>query len=392
MLKKYLTLTHFASILLFVGCRSNHESSDELAFYIDTSNYADFQELNAESVSFIFLDSTEFVGRIDKILHYPKGFLVVDKSQNKLFCYDLKGGLEYVVDNFGKGPGEYSDLNCVEVNLFNNTIEILDLEKRGLLIYSLDSGKFFSKVKLEFYSVHSFPIGEDLRFFNNQLIPNGKWENTDSYCIYLANKDTVSEKYFKHFWNENQNWAISRINHFRIDDEPSKMNYKPHYTTEIWELSSDGAALKYDFNFDAQTSRDIIEEYGSSSIANSEHMKNIFNNDVIHNLENFLESKGMFFFKFQKGTKRLLFIHKNSTSKVFQALRVDNVIFDVPISLNKGEFYSVFQKEQAEGLLRKTNDLTDFTVNSEFLEELKKLELNRTNSNPIVVSFEFDEL
>lgn len=387
-MRKYLSDVCILTFLSIVhGCDNMKGQNEEFKKFIDTRDFKDFVDINPEKVNFIFLDSSSFVGRIDKILHHKNGFIVVDKSQYKLFNYDLEGVLIYSVDEFGRGPGQYSDLNSVEINEFNNTIEILDLEKRGLLIYSLEEGEFKQKIDFEFYPVHSFPIGAETRIFNNQLIPNGEWEDSESFCIYLTKNNTVSKKYFKHFWNANQSWAISRINHFRIDGEPNKMNYKPHYSTEIWELDYESRRLKYDFEFDVQTSMDAIMDYGESGVRNTDHMRNLFDNSIVHSLENFLESQELYFFQFQKGTTRLLFLSINSTDSLFRAFRVGNIIIDVPVSLFNERFYSILQKEQIEALLKGSEDLKDYTENKHLLRQLKKLALNRTNLNPVLVVY-----
>lgn len=76
---------------------------------------------------------------------YKDNIFYLDRRQNIVLCFDIKGNYKYTINAKGRGPGEYLSIHQIYVDPFNEHLMILD-SFIGILQYDL-SGKFISKIK-----------------------------------------------------------------------------------------------------------------------------------------------------------------------------------------------------------------------------------------------------
>ena len=98
----------------------------------------------ADSVYFRRLEmpSDMFFSEIRKIIIKESRIYILDISQvgqAKIFCFDISGDFQYVIDKQGKGPGEYAYI--YDLSLSESSI-VLAVFPKGLMYYEKTTGKF----------------------------------------------------------------------------------------------------------------------------------------------------------------------------------------------------------------------------------------------------------
>lgn len=113
-----------------------------------------------ESVSYLSLESNKesmFKG-IDKILFENQFIYIADYRLKKIIAYNQDGTVRFVLDRFGRGPGEYLDIKSFAVN--GSELYILDNFNRKIFIYDSLTGNFKNSVNINF-------IAWDMAAFEN---------------------------------------------------------------------------------------------------------------------------------------------------------------------------------------------------------------------------------
>jgi hypothetical protein len=98
-----------------------------------------------DSVSVLQLETTEkcLLATISKIIPYSNRYYLFDGRQDKVFCFDNNGKFLFQISQKGRGPTEYSYLEDIAVDQYNNQL-ILLVPFGELLFFDLD-GNFIYK-------------------------------------------------------------------------------------------------------------------------------------------------------------------------------------------------------------------------------------------------------
>lgn len=116
---KYITI-----ILLFLclmSCHNGRQSScenvpvekDSVQLRVIPVSISDTAYRNVdqtfEQISYVVLSDNVVIGEIVRTLVSDERIFILD-NQNKLFCFDMQGKVEYVIDEHGPGPNEYGNV------------------------------------------------------------------------------------------------------------------------------------------------------------------------------------------------------------------------------------------------------------------------------------------
>ena len=116
---KYITI-----VLLFLclmSCHSGRQSScedvpvekDSVQLRVIPVSISDTAYRNVdqtfEQISYVVLSDNVVIGEIVRTLVSDERIFILD-NQNKLFCFDMQGKVEYVIDEHGSGPNEYGNV------------------------------------------------------------------------------------------------------------------------------------------------------------------------------------------------------------------------------------------------------------------------------------------
>ncbi|MBW6480117.1 MAG: 6-bladed beta-propeller [Bacteroidales bacterium] len=147
------------SQLIFTGCddRQIVEESDILVGEVITikpfEQFIPYDILPIlDSVKFVQLELTEdsFIGEISKVVVFEDQIYIFDKLSYSLFVFDLNGNYIFKIANFGRGPGEYIQIDYFDIDFQKKQIVLTDLMSYSVLRYDLN-GDFISQQKIPFW-------------------------------------------------------------------------------------------------------------------------------------------------------------------------------------------------------------------------------------------------
>ncbi len=134
-LQPILRLTFFC--LLLTSCS---KGKNPVSISVDTEaihNTTLAQNIEINKV--IHLSDSISIGKINKILLSGGNFIVWDKSDDKIICFNEEGKINYVVASKGRGPHEYTGISNIFLSNEEKCFNIVSLDKKRLR-YSIASG------------------------------------------------------------------------------------------------------------------------------------------------------------------------------------------------------------------------------------------------------------
>lgn len=166
MKKKILLL--LLCIITFTNCDNKTQSIIDNSIQVDIN----LEEINQiellpyiDSIQYIKLETTSddnaLISNINKIILDENQNIYIHDNLNKIFTFNDRGILKYVIDRKGQGPEEYIKINNFSLNENKNRIEILDLSKKKIVCYNLSDGSFLEAFDLHQFAYSIFPIEDN---------------------------------------------------------------------------------------------------------------------------------------------------------------------------------------------------------------------------------------
>lgn len=91
-----------------------------------------------------------FITELTKVVVTPDSLLsILDKKQQSIFIFNFSGEFLTAIKRLGGGPEEYRNIKDFTYNPVENSIVVLDLGTQSLLHYSLPTGKFLKRTKIQ---------------------------------------------------------------------------------------------------------------------------------------------------------------------------------------------------------------------------------------------------
>jgi hypothetical protein len=197
--------------IFFVGIISSCSHKRAIVEVKDAEilNSLDFTEeidtISGEQIAdihYLPLEGSEehFLGDVTKLCVQDSLFVIANKGQDKIVCYNDKGEFLYEIDSKGAGPEEYLELASFTVT--STSIYTIDNYQHKICKYSITDGKFITKYDVDFIAWDMEAFDDDSFLFTCLPIApgrdiyekdgegyavwktNGKWETQDSYIPY----------------------------------------------------------------------------------------------------------------------------------------------------------------------------------------------------------------
>lgn len=203
---------------------------------IDISGgFANSQQINlskiAISIRYISLETRKeaYITKVTKAVFTDQEMIIYDGKSNQILRFDLEGRFLGPIGRGGKGPGEYIQVNNIEVNRTNGIIYVFDLGLAKVLKFDLE-GKFLGNNK-------------------NPLL--GSWVTmiSDKYFVYFdpARSVEFAGGYFKTIITDLEGKILQRLNPQKKSKEekfksPCSMQsavYLNDNAAFYWEVTSD---------------------------------------------------------------------------------------------------------------------------------------------------------
>lgn len=176
--------------ILISSCKDEKNSATTKVTKIDFSESyksvgkIDLSEI-AKNIEYIPLETTSslILDEIDKpnenIKFFNNSLLIRDRS-DELYMFNLSGKFLNKIGSKGKGPGEYPQIQNIEILLQKELIAVYSSMLNKVLLYKMD-GSFYKDFKIDFWPLGLVSYKDDLIFTNTLGIRNYSDYNTLSF-------------------------------------------------------------------------------------------------------------------------------------------------------------------------------------------------------------------
>lgn len=228
---KFLTLVCMF-FLLTESCSRSHESVSGETFNIDLK--ADNPVVTVDSVSEIALvtDSVSPIGMISKFLGHGNDCFIMDIPTQTVWKFDNDGQLIGKLSRIGNGPGEYGRLYDIDLDSDGN-LYLLDMQKKKILRYSVDSMEFIAETKLPGNAV-AFCGADSTTFYLNN--PGGKKGITAKLGIFKSGEKDINPLVESAIKDEYRAFGANSTHIWRSGND---LLYYDRFTPDIYELTQD---------------------------------------------------------------------------------------------------------------------------------------------------------
>ncbi len=273
MVKKGELFVYLALILL--SCRDCRSPDSKYSAILDSTVITDlsggFEEESisftlsqiADSVRYLALQDTghNLIYSIDELLIDSTYIVLTDNNKN-LFCFDILGNLLWkITEGIGRGPGEYLEINSIDVLSDSGVLVVFDSRSRKMLLFSLDSGDFINEFRCDLNPIDVKFLSKDrlLLYVTRPLY----WKHGHSLWV-LSDKGEIEKMFWRRYDKLDVSsdysiftsrifpcfdggWYIFETFSFGIVKVDQKiLDVKPYFRYDF----RDSYAITPDFNFD----------------------------------------------------------------------------------------------------------------------------------------------
>lgn len=367
-------LIYYCSVLIvFFACNSNKLNTSEQSELINIKlNKADEILVSTlfDSLTYIVLDDEKDISllkTINKLEICDSLMFLLDKQNNKLHCFNLRGTYLNTIGNIGNGPGEYLKISDFAIDYKKNEIVVLDRNLRKILIYSFKGNfkeNYTIKMMAECISVYNdgyffYTSGSDYYTANKQDL---------GYNLFFTdNKCNIVDKMFK-YNPECENRMKERAFDYNLNDSTLLFHYAIYDT--IYKINKNGNITKY------------VVDFGNYKVPiskiNSDNYKYYVNKDGYAIISGACHSDKYLFINYALNN-RIRFLIANSEGEcIVNASFMKNDIDKTSFALS----YPLKMIDNRVYFIKNTSDLLfDHKMDSLFIDG-KKLTLE---SNPVII-------
>lgn len=330
-----------------------------------------------QDFSFIKLETSDscVLAPLKNIEMYSDKIYITDIVFEGIYIFDRKGNLLETFDRLGKGPGEYSNIDDFLIDEQQQTIEILDGNKKKIFIYNLTDLHFIKTIEVPILFSFTFSKLRDTYYFQTNTAQNHvNNEITNSEIISFNPKTGVVKALFEKVLpkKENRHWEFFDI---FIENEGKDLYASLAWHEKVYKLDN---GIAHVFAKIDKSDRGIPQDIIASN----------YENKMQYLESNAMDNKLHFFHLVMNKEKLCLMVYGKSYPPDVcyyiqfnkdSAFCTNNIINDfIPVKHEHIEFF----KEEKGQLL---------TVIYPFEEEDNKELLNHfdatTEDNPIILTF-----
>lgn len=134
----------------------------------------------------IFLDETELVGSVEKLIFFDNKYYIFDKISETLKCFSSDGKMLWDISNKGEGPEEYQKINDFDIDSEKRQVHLWDSRSLKVLVYDSESGVFLTSNQNRSFG-HAF-IAMDNKYF---FYPLAYYNDDQAFKILITNRSNI---------------------------------------------------------------------------------------------------------------------------------------------------------------------------------------------------------
>ncbi len=355
-------------------------------------------------IRYVKLETTDsnLLGFVNKICVSDTRLYMLSPSPiNTISVFEMDGRFLYQIKRIGKGPGEYTDLQDIQVNEF---IWLLDHYNKKLIKYSLD-GEFLNEILIKIWADRFEFLNKDtIIFFSN----NRYNEIQNKICNYqLLFMDVTSQEIIDFSLPFNRNFEaiyVRDYSNFSIYNHLISFNHS--YNDTIFSINNKmKVSPRYHINFGKYK---IPDEVFKKKYQNAKDFSmKIVRSDYVYRFgNNFRELKNVMFFCFVHKMKlhHLLISKKTGNIRCF-----NNYISDIegysisktldiefqPLAVTKSEMVFLIEPQTFISTINEQKKMFDEIKWQNFKESnpyiIDLFENTTSMDNPILAFYEIKD-
>ena len=143
-------MKYYYLLLLLVCCQPDDCRMEKMCLNPDMARQVELSSIS-DSIYAVSLQTNDtcLISNIRDMLLYEDRIYILDMDAAKVFIFDKQGKCLSVIDNRGEGPQEYISLSCFYINKQNETLVLVDNQKKKEHIYSLN-GRYLDSTPTDF--------------------------------------------------------------------------------------------------------------------------------------------------------------------------------------------------------------------------------------------------
>jgi len=181
------------------------------------------------------------------------------KSSASVFNHEGRGLFQ--VGKMGEGPGEYFNIEGIQFNSFDRTIDLISVYPSRIMQYDMEGGRFLREIPLfEANGYANFlPVDSDRYLFTYQWYSEGYPDVTHHFLVYNAQTRTIEAQFLPFREDEVLGNAPfrSRIT-FTRDDTAVYTSYFNDPNIYAYTFADKGIQRAYTLNFGKPFASDLI--------------------------------------------------------------------------------------------------------------------------------------
>lgn len=252
---KYITI-----VLLFLclmSCHNGRQSScenvsvekDSVQLRVIPVSISDTAYRNVdqtfEQISYVVLSDNVVIGEIVRTLVSDERIFILD-NQNKLFCFDMQGKVEYVIDEHGPGPNEYGNVLDFALNPPLKMLWMYDSTRRKLHCYDMYTGKRRQSISATYMAPERMAIWNGSFFFfmgDHYNYPDNPEMHYSLFCSLSGTK--IDKSFFPHDRTSEFRFSYGKEHPFYYNND--KLYFIKDYETVVYQLTSESVTPVYNY-------------------------------------------------------------------------------------------------------------------------------------------------
>ena len=265
---KYITI-----ILLFLclmSCHNGRQSScenvpvekDSVQLRVIPVSISDTAYRNVdqtfEQISYVVLSDNVVIGEIVRTLVSDERIFILD-NQNKLFCFDMQGKVEYVIDEHGPGPNEYGNVLDFALNPPLKMLWMYDSTRRKLHCYDMYTGKRRQSISAAYMAPERMAIWNGSFFFfmgDHYNYPDNPEMHYSLFCSLSGAK--IDKSFFPHDRTSEFRFSYGKEHPFYYNND--KLYFIKDYETVVYQLTSESVTPVYKVELPDSLPLDVLME------------------------------------------------------------------------------------------------------------------------------------
>jgi len=375
---------------IWVSCKNsqeNNSSKEEQTIHFNVSDWEKGQKIPGQIIKrleFIPLETNEkcLMGSIRKIELANNQIFITDRTNNKIFIFDILGKYLGSIGNPGKGPGELVSLKDFIIDESNNQVFILDNSQRKVLIFSLHDHSLKSEFKIEFLANDFKQLDESKLVFYTKIPQSMSGIN---YSIAIMN---LNDKSFKWFL-EKDDYDISLSGAYSIFQSQNTY-FAPYLKDVVYRITPN--QIEPFITFDFGQNKIPIEKM-DGMLQNPRKFIDLVekSGEWTYGIENIYENHQFISFTFHLKNSSTKVIYSKQTGNYFYGNRYKGEFGMFPSTINKtvsgDKFYGAVDSYFYMHLKKRVLEEANEEFKNEYLRAYNKLS---EGSNPILFSIEYN--